>query len=183
MSKGFQFGDLPATSLMLFCCTETRQPVPFSTKWWWIIKIFCAWDADLYANTPTEDKRRILFAVLFQLACKWVTLCWYAKLLDSEKGVTYNVLDHAIEDMRERLCMSYLPLWLIIQTKNFLQQQASCKNHRVNRVVFLGNLKRLLTTGVSRWNTRQIALWDQVRQYHHMAYACNARAGGANVCV
>uniref|UniRef100_A0A7N8X5E7 Coronin n=1 Tax=Mastacembelus armatus TaxID=205130 RepID=A0A7N8X5E7_9TELE len=40
-------------------------------------------------------------------------------------------------------------------------QQANCKNHRVNRVVFLGNMKRLLTTGVSRWNTRQIALWDQ----------------------
>ncbi|XP_010215462.1 PREDICTED: coronin-2B [Tinamus guttatus] len=36
-----------------------------------------------------------------------------------------------------------------------------CKNHRVNRVVFLGSTKRLLTTGVSRWNTRQIALWDQ----------------------
>ena len=41
-------------------------------------------------------------------------------------------------------------------------QQANCKNHRVNRVVFLGNMKRLVTTGVSRWNTRQIALWDQV---------------------
>ncbi|NWQ80245.1 COR2B protein, partial [Columbina picui] len=40
-------------------------------------------------------------------------------------------------------------------------QEASCKNHRVNRVVFLGSTKRLLTTGVSRWNTRQIALWDQ----------------------
>ncbi|KAM9494384.1 coronin-2B isoform 2-T2 [Clarias gariepinus] len=40
-------------------------------------------------------------------------------------------------------------------------QEASCKNHKVNRVVFLGNMKRLLTTGVSRWNTRQIALWDQ----------------------
>ncbi|XP_013929760.1 PREDICTED: coronin-2B isoform X2 [Thamnophis sirtalis] len=40
-------------------------------------------------------------------------------------------------------------------------QEANCKNHRVNRVVFLGNIKRLLTTGVSRWNTRQIALWDQ----------------------
>ncbi|MBN3318744.1 COR2B protein, partial [Atractosteus spatula] len=40
-------------------------------------------------------------------------------------------------------------------------QEANCKNHKVNRVVFLGNVKRLLTTGVSRWNTRQIALWDQ----------------------
>jgi hypothetical protein len=31
--------------------------------------------------------------------------------------------------------------------------------------VFLGNMKRLLTTGVSRWNTRQIALWDQVSHW------------------
>lgn len=64
-----------------------------------------------------------------------------------------------------------------------LHQQASCKNHRVNRVVFLGNLKRLLTTGVSRWNTRQIALWDQVRRRLHMAPAWNARVGGASECV
>ncbi|XP_037550334.1 coronin-2B [Nematolebias whitei] len=42
-----------------------------------------------------------------------------------------------------------------------VSQQASYKNHRVSRVVFLGNMKRLFTTGVSRWNTRQIALWDQ----------------------
>ncbi|XP_044139072.1 coronin-2B isoform X1 [Bufo gargarizans] len=40
-------------------------------------------------------------------------------------------------------------------------QTASCKNHRMTRVVFLGDMKRLLTTGVSRWNTRQLALWDQ----------------------
>ncbi|KAB0393896.1 hypothetical protein E2I00_004045, partial [Balaenoptera physalus] len=51
-------------------------------------------------------------------------------------------------------------------------QEANCKNHRVNRVVFLGNTKRLLTTGVSRWNTRQIALWDQVSRRE-------AGAGGA----
>ncbi|KAK9407968.1 coronin-2A [Crotalus adamanteus] len=40
-------------------------------------------------------------------------------------------------------------------------QATSSKSHRVNKVVFLGNLKRLLTTGTSRWNNRQIALWDQ----------------------
>lgn len=66
---------------------------------------------------------------------------------------------------------------------SLFHQQASCKNHRVNRVVFLGNMKRLLTTGVSRWNTRQIALWDQVRRQRHMAHVCNARVGGAGVCV
>uniref|UniRef100_A0A8B9GPX4 Coronin n=1 Tax=Astyanax mexicanus TaxID=7994 RepID=A0A8B9GPX4_ASTMX len=42
-----------------------------------------------------------------------------------------------------------------------LLQEADCKRHRVGRVVFLGNMKRVLTTGVSQWNTRQVALWDQ----------------------
>lgn len=40
-------------------------------------------------------------------------------------------------------------------------QEASCKNHRVNKVLFLGNMKKLLSTGTSRWNNRQIALWEQ----------------------
>ncbi|CAB1323594.1 unnamed protein product, partial [Coregonus sp. 'balchen'] len=45
--------------------------------------------------------------------------------------------------------------------RHVCEQEADCKSHRVNRVVFLGNMKRLVTTGVSRWNTRQVALWDQ----------------------
>lgn len=56
-------------------------------------------------------------------------------------------------------------------------QEASCKNHRVNRVVFLGSTKRLLTTGVSRWNTRQIALWDQVGARPHPSPASPALWG------
>ncbi|XP_061492248.1 coronin-2A isoform X2 [Rhineura floridana] len=42
-----------------------------------------------------------------------------------------------------------------------LLQEANNKSHRVNKVLFLGNMKRLLSTGTSRWNNRQIALWDQ----------------------
>ncbi|XP_067409558.1 coronin-2A [Emydura macquarii macquarii] len=40
-------------------------------------------------------------------------------------------------------------------------QEASSKSHRVSKVLFLGNMKKLLSTGTSRWNNRQIALWDQ----------------------
>ncbi|KAB1280012.1 Coronin-2A [Camelus dromedarius] len=40
-------------------------------------------------------------------------------------------------------------------------QEASYKGHRANKVLFLGNLKKLLSTGTSRWNNRQVALWDQ----------------------
>lgn len=42
-------------------------------------------------------------------------------------------------------------------------QEASYKGHRANKVLFLGNLKKLLSTGTSRWNNRQMAVWDQVR--------------------
>lgn len=42
-------------------------------------------------------------------------------------------------------------------------QEANCKTHKASKVLILGNLKMLLTTGTSRWNDRQIALWDQVR--------------------
>ncbi|EDL02363.1 coronin, actin binding protein 2A, isoform CRA_a [Mus musculus] len=40
-------------------------------------------------------------------------------------------------------------------------QEASYKGHRANKVLFLGSLKKLLSTGTSRWNNRQMALWDQ----------------------
>ncbi|XP_066534505.1 coronin-2A isoform X2 [Hoplias malabaricus] len=42
-----------------------------------------------------------------------------------------------------------------------LLQESSCKTHKAGKVLFLGNLKMLLSTGTSRWNHRQIALWDQ----------------------
>ncbi|XP_006886935.1 PREDICTED: coronin-2A [Elephantulus edwardii] len=40
-------------------------------------------------------------------------------------------------------------------------KEATYKNHRANKVLFLGNMKKLLSTGTSRWNNRQMALWDQ----------------------
>lgn len=42
-------------------------------------------------------------------------------------------------------------------------QEANCKTHKATKVLILGNMKMLLTSGTSRWNDRQIALWDQVR--------------------
>nr|XP_020447394.1 coronin-2A isoform X2 [Monopterus albus] len=42
-----------------------------------------------------------------------------------------------------------------------LLQEASCKTHKASKVLILGNLKLLLTSGTSCYNDRQIALWDQ----------------------
>ncbi|XP_005998479.1 coronin-2A isoform X2 [Latimeria chalumnae] len=40
-------------------------------------------------------------------------------------------------------------------------QEANCKSHKTSKVLFIGNMKKLVSTGTSRWNNRQIALWDQ----------------------
>ncbi|XP_037621247.1 coronin-2A isoform X1 [Sebastes umbrosus] len=40
-------------------------------------------------------------------------------------------------------------------------QEANCKTHKASKVLVLGNMKMLFTSGTSRWNDRQFALWDQ----------------------
>ncbi|KAM7394390.1 hypothetical protein PAMP_021195 [Pampus punctatissimus] len=42
-----------------------------------------------------------------------------------------------------------------------LLQESNCKTHKASKVLILGNMKMLLTSGTSRWNDRQVALWDQ----------------------
>ncbi|XP_077379879.1 coronin-2A [Festucalex cinctus] len=41
-----------------------------------------------------------------------------------------------------------------------LLQEANCKTHKASKVVILDNVNKMLTSGTSRWNERQIALWD-----------------------
>ncbi|NWR91520.1 COR2A protein, partial [Furnarius figulus] len=40
-------------------------------------------------------------------------------------------------------------------------QETNYKSHKVNKVLFLGNMGKLFSTGTSQWNNRQIAIWDQ----------------------
>ncbi|XP_077575758.1 coronin-2A isoform X1 [Stigmatopora nigra] len=41
-----------------------------------------------------------------------------------------------------------------------LLQEGSCKTHKSSKVLILDNVNKLLTSGTSRWNDRQVALWD-----------------------
>ena len=43
-------------------------------------------------------------------------------------------------------------------------QVSSSKSHRANKVLYVGGLKMLLSTGSSSWNHRQMVLWDPVRR-------------------
>ncbi|XP_049576287.1 coronin-2A [Syngnathus scovelli] len=41
-----------------------------------------------------------------------------------------------------------------------LLQETNCKTHKASKVLILDNVNKLLTSGTSRWNDRQIVLWD-----------------------
>lgn len=47
-------------------------------------------------------------------------------------------------------------------------QVSSSKSHRASKVLYIGGLKMLLSTGSSPWNHRQIVLWDPVRLTHKL---------------
>ncbi|GCC29594.1 coronin-2B-like [Chiloscyllium punctatum] len=40
-------------------------------------------------------------------------------------------------------------------------QESNSKSHKTNKVLYLGNLKMVMSTGYSKWNNRQITLWDE----------------------
>ncbi len=47
-----------------------------------------------------------------------------------------------------------------------LMQESLCRSHKVSRILFLWDLKMLLSTGSSCWNQRQFLLWDVVTHTH-----------------
>lgn len=44
-----------------------------------------------------------------------------------------------------------------------LLQVSSSQSHRASKVLYIGGMNMLLSTGSSPWNHRQIVLWDPVR--------------------
>nr|XP_017209757.2 coronin-2B isoform X2 [Danio rerio] len=104
--------------------------------------------------------------ILFSAGYDCKILMW-----NLEEGVAVKMIDSHPDVV---LCMSFntdgsllatsckdKKLRIIDPRSGKVLQESCCKSLRVNRVVFLGNLRRVFTTGVSRWNSRQIALWDQ----------------------
>ncbi|XP_076863195.1 coronin-2B isoform X2 [Brachyhypopomus gauderio] len=104
--------------------------------------------------------------ILYSAAYDGKILLW-----NVEKGVAVRMIDGHSDVV---LCMSFntdgsllatsckdRKLRILDARSGRVLQEADGMRHRVSRVVFLGNMNRVLTTGVSQWNTRQVALWDQ----------------------
>ncbi|XP_049650853.1 coronin-2A isoform X2 [Accipiter gentilis] len=82
------------------------------------------------------------------------------KILDAHKDVVLSMSFNTDGSLLATACRDR-KIRLIDPRAGTVLQEASYKSHRVNKVLFLGNVKKLFSTGTSRWNNRQIALWDQ----------------------
>lgn len=63
------------------------------------------------------------------------------------------------------LCGGHFRFICHFRTKKQLLQVSRSNSHKANKVLYIGGLKMLLSTGSSAWNHRQIVLWDPVRQH------------------
>ncbi|XP_054253205.1 coronin-2A [Indicator indicator] len=82
------------------------------------------------------------------------------KILDVHKDVVLSMSFNMDGSLLATACRDR-KIRLIDPRAGTVLQEASCRSHKANKVLFLGNMKKLFSTGTSWWNNRQIALWDQ----------------------
>ncbi|NXC44123.1 COR2A protein, partial [Penelope pileata] len=82
------------------------------------------------------------------------------KILDAHKDVILSMSFNTDGSLLATACRDR-KIRLIDPRAGTVLQESSYKAHKVSKVLFLGNMSKLLSTGTSRWNNRQIALWDQ----------------------
>ncbi|NWV29212.1 COR2A protein, partial [Origma solitaria] len=82
------------------------------------------------------------------------------KILDAHKDVVLSMSFNTDGSLLATACRDK-KIRVIDPRAGTVLQEASYKSHRANKVLFLGNMKKLFSTGTSCWNNRQIALWDQ----------------------
>ncbi|NWI84095.1 COR2A protein, partial [Dryoscopus gambensis] len=114
---------------------------------------------------PTADN--ILFSsgydykiMIWNLDVKDTVLSKPVKILDVHKDVVLSMSFNTDGSLLATACRDR-KIRVIDPRAGTVLQEASYKSHRANKVLFLGNMKKLFSTGTSWWNNRQIALWDQ----------------------
>ncbi|XP_037546577.1 coronin-2A [Nematolebias whitei] len=109
--------------------------------------------------------------ILFSTAYDYQVMIWN---LDSPEPVIKNPVQTIKHHTDVVLSMSFNTYGSLLATtcrdkkvrlmearSGNLLQEGNFKAHKASKVLILGNMKLLLTAGTSRYNDRQIALWDQ----------------------
>ncbi|NXY10558.1 COR2A protein, partial [Pteruthius melanotis] len=98
--------------------------------------------------------------MIWNLDVKDVVLSKPVKILAVHKDVVLSMSFNTDGSLLATACRDK-KIRVIDPRAGTVLQEASCKSHRANKVLFLGKMKKLFSTGMSCWNCRQIALWDQ----------------------
>ncbi|XP_013863236.1 coronin-2A [Austrofundulus limnaeus] len=109
--------------------------------------------------------------ILFSTAYDYQVMIWN---LDSPESVIKNPVRTITHHTDVVLSMSFNTDGSVLATacrdrkvrlmeprSGNLLQEGNYKAHKASKVLILGNMKLLVTAGTSRYNDRQIALWDQ----------------------
>ncbi|NXH41730.1 COR2A protein, partial [Dicaeum eximium] len=114
---------------------------------------------------PTADN--ILFSsgydykiMIWNIGVKDAVLSKPVKILDVHKDVVLSMSFNRDGSLLATACRDK-KIRVIDPRAGAVLQEGSYKCHKVNKVLFLGDMKKLFSTGTSMWNNRQIALWDQ----------------------
>ncbi|XP_039589130.1 coronin-2A [Passer montanus] len=114
---------------------------------------------------PTADN--ILFSsgydykiMIWNLGVSAAVLSKPVKILDAHKDVVLSMSFNTDGSLLATACRDR-KIRVIDSHAGTVLQEGNYKSHRASKVSFLGNMKMLFSTGTSRWNNRQIALWDQ----------------------
>ncbi|NXB60817.1 COR2A protein, partial [Struthidea cinerea] len=98
--------------------------------------------------------------MVWNLDVKDAVLSKPVKILDVHRDVVLSMSFNTDGSLLATACRDR-KIRVIEPRAGTVLQEASYKSHRANKVLFLGNTQKLFSTGMSCWNNRQIALWDQ----------------------
>ncbi|NXR89301.1 COR2A protein, partial [Hypocryptadius cinnamomeus] len=98
--------------------------------------------------------------MIWNLGVTGAVLSKPVKILDAHKDVVLSMSFNTDGSLLATACRDR-KIRVIDPRAGTVLQEGNYKSHRASKVSFLGNMKMLLSTGTSRWNNRQIALWDQ----------------------
>ena len=163
------FNDFEITS-----CSEDATTKIWGISKWLLTKNLTAFRKELVGHACREglvEWHPMAANILFSSGYDYKMMVWN---LDSKKSVIMSpmktsnchqdvILSMSFNTNGSLLATAYKDSKIRVQDPRAgaILQEANYKGHRANKVLFLGNLKKLLSTGTSRGNNWQMARWDQ----------------------
>eukprot|EP00069_Balaena_mysticetus_P015557 bmy_01809T0 len=145
----------PFNDFEIASCSEDA-----TIKIWDIPKQLLAKNLTAFKKELVGHARRVGLVMVWNLDTKEAVIVSPVKTINCHQDVILSMSFNTNGSLLATACKDR-KIRVVDPRAGAVLQEASYKGHRASKVLFLGNLKKLLSTGTSRWNNRQMALWDQ----------------------